>query len=162
MGKANSIVEKLSHRTNHFVMPKQWAAMRKAEQMERAGNRRIIHFEKGDFQGDEFLPAPHILEACARGLHEGHVRYVPGPGLPELRDAIAEEATRRGRPTRREEVLVTMGAKHALTQALLSLVGEGDSVVFPNPGYPPTSSGSTMPEVRCSMLRCASQTTTGI
>jgi aspartate/methionine/tyrosine aminotransferase len=30
-----------------------------------------------------------------------------------------------------------MGAKHALTQTLLTLIGEGDSVVFPNPGYPP-------------------------
>ncbi|MFC0112435.1 pyridoxal phosphate-dependent aminotransferase [Kibdelosporangium aridum] len=111
--------------------------MRKAEALELESGRRIIHLEKGDFQGPEFMPAPHILDACARSLSDGHVRYVPGPGLPELRDAIAEEMTNRGRPTRREEVLVTMGAKHALTQTLLTLVGEGDSVVFPNPGYPP-------------------------
>jgi aspartate/methionine/tyrosine aminotransferase len=65
------------------------------------------------------------------------VRYVPGPGLPELRDAIAEEMTSRGRPTKREEVLVTMGAKHALTQSLLTVVDQGDEVIFPNPGYPP-------------------------
>jgi len=62
---------------------------------------------------------------------------VPGAGLPELRDAIAEEATRRGRPTQRDEVLVTMGAKHALTQSLLTMVDQGDEVIFPNPGYPP-------------------------
>ncbi len=92
---------------------------------------------KGDFQGDEFYPAPHIYEAAARAVHEGHVRYVPGPGMPELRDAIAQEMTRRGRPTKREEVLVTMGAKHALTQSLLTLVDQGDEVIFPNPGYPP-------------------------
>ena len=128
---------RLSSRTSHFVLPKQWASMRKAEALERESGRRVIHFEKGDFQGEEFRPAPHIMEACARAVHEGHVRYVPGPGLPELRDAIAEEATRRGRPTAREEVLVTMGAKHALTQSLLTLVDAGDEVIFPNPGYPP-------------------------
>lgn len=111
--------------------------MRKAEALERETGKKIIHFEKGDFQGDEFYPAKHIYEAAAKAVHEGHVRYVPGPGLPELRDAIAEEATKRGRPTKREEVLVTMGAKHALTQSLLTLVDQGDEVIFPNPGYPP-------------------------
>ena len=76
------------------------------------------------------------MEACVKAVADG-VRYVPGPGLPELREAIAEEATKRGRPTVREEVLVTMGAKHALTQSLLTIVDQGDEVIFPNPGYPP-------------------------
>jgi aspartate/methionine/tyrosine aminotransferase len=111
--------------------------MRRAEQLERETGRRVIHLEKGDFQGAEFRPAPHITEACVRAVRDGHVRYVPGPGLPELRDAIAAEISRRGRPTVREEVLVTMGAKHALTQALLTMVDVGDEVIFPNPGYPP-------------------------
>ncbi|MFI7024160.1 pyridoxal phosphate-dependent aminotransferase [Micromonospora sp. NPDC049900] len=127
----------LSSRTRHFVLPRQWASMRRAEQLERETGTRVIHLEKGDFQGEEFRPAPHVLDACARAVHDGHVRYVPGPGLPELRDAIAAEATRRGRPTAREEVLVTMGAKHALTQSLLTLVDNGDEAIFPNPGYPP-------------------------
>src|SRR5512134_1062596 len=30
-----------------------------------------------------------------------------------------------------------MGAKHALTQSLLTIVDQGDEVIFPNPGYPP-------------------------
>ena len=128
---------RLSSRTSHFVLPKQWASMRKAEAQERETGKRVIHFEKGDFQGEEFRPAPHVMDACIRAIADGHVRYVPGPGLPELRDAIAEEATTRGRPTRREEVLVTMGAKHALTQTLLTMIDEGDEVIFPNPGYPP-------------------------
>ena len=128
---------RLSSRTAHFVLPKQWASLRKAEAQERETGKAVIHFEKGDFQGEEFRPAPHIMEACAKALADGHVRYAPGPGLPELRDAIAEEATKRGRPTVREEVLVTMGAKHALTQSLLTVVDQGDEVIFPNPGYPP-------------------------
>ena len=131
------IRDALSSRTQHFVLPKQWASMRKAEALEKETGKRILHFEKGDFQGDEFYPAPHIYEAAAKAVHDGHVRYVPGPGLPELRDAIAEEMTSRGRPTKREEVLVTMGAKHALTQSLLTGVDQGDEVIFPNPGYPP-------------------------
>jgi aspartate/methionine/tyrosine aminotransferase len=134
---APNLKSSLSSRTSHFALPRQWESMRKANELERATGKRVIHLEKGDFQGEEFRPAPHIEEACARAIHDGHVRYVPGPGLPELRDAIAEEASRRGRPTAREEVLVTMGAKHALTQCLLTMVDSGDEVIFPNPGYPP-------------------------
>ncbi|MDH3225477.1 MAG: aminotransferase class I/II-fold pyridoxal phosphate-dependent enzyme [Thermoleophilia bacterium] len=128
---------RLSSRTSHFVLPKQWASMRKAKQVEEETGRPIIHFEKGDFQGEGLKPADHIIEAAKQALTAGHVRYVPGPGLDDLRDAIAEEATQRGRPTKRTEVLVTMGAKHALTQSLLTVVDEGDEVIFPNPGYPP-------------------------
>ena len=128
---------RLSSRTSHFVLPKQWASMRKAKQQEQETGRPIIHFEKGDFQGDDLKPADHVLEAAKKAIDDGHVRYVPGPGLDELRDAIAEEATKRGRPTKRTEVLVTMGAKHALTQSLLTVVDQGDEVIFPNPGYPP-------------------------
>ena len=130
-------IPRLSARTAHFVLPKQWASMRKAEALERDTGQRVIHFEKGDFQGPEFVPAPHIMEACQQAIRDGYVRYVPGAGLPDLRDAVAEEATARGRVTERDEVLITMGAKHALTQFLLTMVDQGDEVIFPNPGYPP-------------------------
>lgn len=111
--------------------------MRKAKALEKNGGRPIVHFEKGDYQGDEFKPADHILEACQQALTDGKVRYVPGPGIDELREAIAAEVTSRGRPTEPDEVLVTMGAKHALTQVLLTLIDEDDEILFPNPGYPP-------------------------
>ena len=111
--------------------------MRKAKALEAGGGPPIVHFEKGDYQGDEFKPAPHILDACHRAMVDGQIRYVPGPGLDELRDAIAAEVTSRGRPTERDEVLVTMGAKHALTQVLLTVIDDGDEILFPNPGYPP-------------------------
>ncbi len=132
-----SLSDALSSRTSHFEPPPQWAAMRKAVALERDDGRRIVHFEKGDFQGPEFQPAQHILEACERALREGYVRYSPGPGLPELREAVAAEMSGRGRATAPDEVLITMGAKHALMQSLLSLVDVEDEVVFPNPGYPP-------------------------
>jgi aspartate/methionine/tyrosine aminotransferase len=130
-------IPRLSGRAAHFVLPKQWASMRKAEALERETGQRVIHFEKGDFQGPDFVPAPHITEACQQAIRDGYVRYLPGAGLPELRDAVAAEATARGRVTERDEVLITMGAKHALTQFLLTMVDQGDEVIFPNPGYPP-------------------------
>ncbi len=126
-----------SSRIGHFVPPKQWASMRVARDLEKKTGKKIIHFEKGDYQGPDFDTPAHVLDATERALREGYVRYDPGPGLPELREAIAELMGKRGRPTQPEEVIVTAGAKHSLTMNLLTFLEDGDEVIFPNPGYPP-------------------------
>ncbi|MEW6145136.1 MAG: aminotransferase class I/II-fold pyridoxal phosphate-dependent enzyme [Thermodesulfobacteriota bacterium] len=126
-----------SSKISHFVPPKQWASMRVARELEKKTGQKIIHFEKGDYQGPDFYTPDHVLEATVQALKDGYVRYDPGPGLPELREAIAAEMTREGRKTKPEEVIVTAGAKHALTMSLLTFLEEGDEVIFPNPGYPP-------------------------
>jgi aspartate/methionine/tyrosine aminotransferase len=126
-----------SSKIGHFVPPKQWASMRVARDLEKKTGQKIIHFEKGDYQGPDFETPQHVLAATEQALRDGYVRYDPGPGLPELREALAEEMTGRGRPTKPEEVIVTAGAKHALTMSLLTFLEEGDHVIFPNPGYPP-------------------------
>ena len=86
-----------SKRVNHFVPPKQWASMRIAKEMEKNTGKKVIHFEKGDYQGPDFDTPGFMIEATMKALKEGYVRYDPGPGLPELREVIAEEMTRRGR-----------------------------------------------------------------
>src|SRR5680860_1881739 len=149
---------RLSSRTSHFVLPKQWASLRKAEAQERETGKRVIHFEKGDFQGEEFRPAPHIMEACAKAVADGHVRYVPGPGLPELRDAIAEEATKRGRPTVREEVLVTMGPSTPSPSRCSRWWTRATRSSSPTRATPRTSSGSPTPAARSSTRRSSSRT----
>jgi len=126
-----------SSKVSHFVPPKQWDSMRVARDLEKETGQKIIHFEKGDYQGPDFDTPQHILDATEQALRDGYVRYDPGPGLPELREALAQEMTGRGRPTVPEEVIVTAGAKHALTMSLLTFLEEGDHVIFPNPGYPP-------------------------
>lgn len=132
-----TITYPFSKRISHFVPPKQWASMRLAKEVEKATGYKIIHFEKGDYQGPNFYPPEHVFEATVRALKEGYVRYDPGPGMPELREAIAEEMTKRGRATTPDEVIVTAGAKQALNMTLLSFLEDGDEVIFPNPGYPP-------------------------
>lgn len=126
-----------SSRIEHFVPPKQWASMRVARDVEKKTGKKIIHFEKGDYQGPDFETPAHVLEATERALRDGYVRYDPGPGLAELREAIADLMGKRGRPTQPDEVIVTAGAKHSLTMNLLTFLEDGDEVIFPNPGYPP-------------------------
>jgi len=132
-----SIEYPFSSRIKHFVPPRQWASMRVARDLEKKTGQKIIHFEKGDYQGPDFETPQHILDATEKALRDGYVRYDPGPGLAELREAIAEMMAKRGRITEPEEVIVTAGAKHSLTMNLLTFLEDGDEVVFPNPGYPP-------------------------
>ncbi|MER5689372.1 PLP-dependent aminotransferase family protein [Streptomyces sp. NPDC002205] len=57
-------------------------------------------------------------------------------GLPELRAAIADRYTRRGLPTRSDQILITTGAQQALTLTLELLCTAGDRVLVESPTYP--------------------------
>ncbi|MGW0336565.1 pyridoxal phosphate-dependent aminotransferase [Streptomyces sp. NPDC003011] len=79
-----------------------------------------------------------IREAAVRALRDGRGnQYPPGPGVPELRTAIAAHQERRyGLAYDPDtEVLVTAGATEAIAAALLALVEPGDEVVALEPYY---------------------------
>ncbi|MEV7726210.1 PLP-dependent aminotransferase family protein [Streptomyces sp. NPDC087917] len=56
-------------------------------------------------------------------------------GLPDLRAAVADRFTRRGLPTRPEQILVTAGAQQAFALVVGLLCRPGDRVVTENPTY---------------------------
>jgi aspartate/methionine/tyrosine aminotransferase len=124
-------------RLSHFELPPQWSTMREAARIEQETGRQIIHMEKGDYVSPEFMPPAESFAAIARSLRQGYVRYSPGPGLWELREALAEEMSLRGRPTIPEEIIVTPGAKFGIMATLLLFLDDGDEVIMPDPGYPP-------------------------
>ncbi|MDT0385918.1 MULTISPECIES: pyridoxal phosphate-dependent aminotransferase [Streptomyces] len=79
-----------------------------------------------------------VREAAVRALRDGRGnQYPPGPGVPELRTAIAAHQQRRyGLSWNPDtEVLVTAGATEAIAAALLALVEPGDEVVALEPYY---------------------------
>src|SRR2546422_929567 len=105
----------------------------RAKALERAG-REIVHLEIGE---PDFDTPAHIKEAAKRALDAGATHYGPSAGLPELREAIAKHvAETRGVPVSPDEVVVTPGAKPIMFFTILALVGEGDEVIYPNPGFP--------------------------
>ncbi|MFN2320721.1 MAG: pyridoxal phosphate-dependent aminotransferase [Dermatophilaceae bacterium] len=81
-------------------------------------------------------PAP-ILEAARQAIADGRNQYPPGPGVPELLDAIAAHQKRFYglEVDARSEVLVTVGATEAIATAVLALVQPGDEVVTFEPYY---------------------------
>ncbi len=105
----------------------------RAKALERQG-KSIIHLEIGE---PDFDTPAHIKDAAKQALDAGATHYGPSAGLPELREAIAKHVTEtRGVPVSPEEVVVTPGAKPIMFFTILALVGAGDEVIYPNPGFP--------------------------
>ncbi|WP_289009736.1 pyridoxal phosphate-dependent aminotransferase [uncultured Thermomonospora sp.] len=80
---------------------------------------------------------PQMLEHAAQAIAEGDNQYPPGPGVPELRRAVAaQRAERYGLHYDPDgEVLVTVGATEGIAAAILALAGPGDEVVVFEPYY---------------------------
>ncbi|SRR5580765_366578 len=81
-------------------------------------------------------PAP-VLRAAVEAIESGRNQYPPGPGVPELLDAIAAHQERFYglRVDPRREVLVTAGATEAIAATILALCAPGDEVVTFEPYY---------------------------
>jgi aspartate aminotransferase len=105
----------------------------RARAIEDAGGQ-IIHLEIGE---PDFPTAPHIVEAAVEALRAGHTHYVPAPGIPPLRQAVAAFLERTGRMrVTPDRVIITPGAKPIMFFTILALAGEGDEVLYPDPGFP--------------------------
>ena len=78
-----------------------------------------------------------VLDAAVEALRGGRNQYPPGPGIPELRRAVAAHQHRRyGLAYDADtEVIVTAGATEALAAAILALCEPGDEVVCFEPYY---------------------------
>jgi len=87
--------------------------------------------------GEPDLATPdEIVEACVKALRNGETHYVDQRGLPDLREALADQLQRRsGNTWMADQVLVTHGATSALGAVMLALIDPGDVVVIPQPAY---------------------------
>ncbi|HXF73150.1 MAG TPA: pyridoxal phosphate-dependent aminotransferase [Actinomycetota bacterium] len=99
-----------------------------------AEGREIIHLEIGE---PDFDTPEHIRQAAKEALDRGETHYVPAPGIPALREAVAGFLERTGRlRTSPDRVVVTPGAKPIMFFTILALCEEGDEVIYPDPGFP--------------------------
>lgn len=80
---------------------------------------------------------PAMLRAAQKAIADGVNQYPPGPGIPELRQAIAAQRKRRhGSDFDPDtEVLVTVGATEAIAAAVLGLIEPGSDILLIEPFY---------------------------
>jgi len=78
-----------------------------------------------------------VLDAAVEAIRTGRNQYPPGPGVPELLEAVAAHQERFYglRLDPRSQVLVTVGATEAIAATILALCEAGDEVVTFEPYY---------------------------
>jgi aspartate/methionine/tyrosine aminotransferase len=77
-----------------------------------------------------------ILDAAAAAVKEKSNQYAPAPGLPELRQAVADHYNRHfGQSFEAGSICVTSGATEALACCILAAISPGDEVIIFSPAY---------------------------
>jgi aspartate aminotransferase len=124
---------RLAQRMGRLGTETAFEVLNKARALEKLG-KKIVHLEIGE---PDFDTPANVVEAGIAALRKGWTHYGPSAGLPELRQAIAEDVSRsRGVRVSSEEVVVVPGGKPIIFFSLLALADVGDEVIYPNPGFP--------------------------
>jgi aspartate/methionine/tyrosine aminotransferase len=101
-----------------------------------ATGRTVRYLNIGDPIPFGFHTPPHLVDAVARAMRDGHNGYTPSPGIAEAREAVAHDFTARGLPTAPDRVILTTGTSEGIEITLGAVVNEGDDVLVPVPTYP--------------------------
>ncbi len=97
----------------------------------RSAGRDIISLGAGE---PDFDTPPHIREAAVAAIANGQTRYTPIDGTAELKAAIQRKFERENQlEYEPSQIVVTCGAKQALFNLCLALLGPGDQVIIPAP-----------------------------
>jgi aspartate aminotransferase len=114
----------------------------RAREIEATG-RRVVHMEVGE---PDFDTPEHIKKAAVESLMAHDTHYTPSSGTLELREAVADYASRFRRLTKpytAANVTITPGAKPAIWNILSAILNPGDDFVYFDPAYPSYGSCST-------------------
>lgn len=87
------------------------------------------------------IPAPPALATAAAWAADQLPSYLGGSGfdpigLPVLRRTLADRYTARGLPTTDDQIMVTIGAQHAIALVARTLLSRGDRALVESPSYP--------------------------
>jgi aspartate aminotransferase len=102
----------------------------------KAGKLRAEGVDVANFSAGEpdFDTPKRIKDAAVEALRKGMTKYTDVRGIEPLRDAVVEKYRREfGLSYRRDDVLVSCGAKHSLYNLLQAVIDPADEVVIPAP-----------------------------
>jgi alanine-synthesizing transaminase len=100
------------------------------------GGTRVRYLNIGDPNQFGFTTPPHLVEAVAKAMRDGHNGYTPSPGIVEAREAVAADFASRGVGVSPDRVLITSGTSEGIELAITGIVDEGEEVLVPSPTYP--------------------------
>ena len=97
----------------------------------RAKGLDVVGFGAGE---PDFDTPDNIRGAAVEALDRGFTKYTAASGMPELRAAISRKfAERNNLKYTPEQIVVSNGGKHALTNVFQAILNPGDEVIIPSP-----------------------------
>jgi len=91
----------------------------------------VVGFGAGE---PDFDTPEYIKEAAIKALKEGKTKYTPAKGIPELRAAIAAKLEKdNGLKYTAEHIVVNIGGKHSVYEAMQAVLDPGDELLLPAP-----------------------------
>ncbi len=120
----------LTERIQRIEISATLAVVNEAEKL-RASGVDLVDFGAGE----PHFPTPqHVKDAAIAAIQGNFSKYTAVGGTAELRDAMVHRhAADFGSDYRREEVIASVGGKHALFNAIQVLVEHDDEVIIPVP-----------------------------
>ncbi|MEM2994882.1 MAG: aminotransferase class I/II-fold pyridoxal phosphate-dependent enzyme [Candidatus Bathyarchaeia archaeon] len=132
--ESKRIQESLTEKTKEkmrFSAP--YEVFAKTKEMERKG-KALIHLEVGE---PDFGPPESVKEAVKNAIKRGYTRYTETPGIPQLREKIASTISEKFQTdVSPEQVIVTVGGRHAVFLAITSILSPGEEAIIFEPAWP--------------------------
>jgi len=120
----------LSTRVNSISPSLTLTITAEAKEMEKNGED-VINLAAGE---PDFDTPYFIKEETKKALDDGFTRYTPSSGIKELKEAICKKyKEEHNLKYLSSQVIVSCGAKHAIFNAILTLVDKKDEVIIPSP-----------------------------
>jgi aspartate aminotransferase len=99
----------------------------------------VVGFGAGE---PDFDTPEYIKEAAIKAMKAGKTKYTPTQGVIELRTAIADKLLKENSlKYAPDQIIVNIGAKHSVYEAMQAVLDDGDEVILPAPywvTYPET------------------------
>jgi aspartate aminotransferase len=124
--KVNLIAERMS-----LIKPSPTMAVSKLAAELKAAGKDVIGLGAGE---PDFDTPEHIKLAAIQAIQEGQTKYTAVDGTPALKQAVVNKFQRDNNiKYNLDEIIVSVGGKQVLFNALLSSINPGDEVIIPSP-----------------------------
>ena len=91
----------------------------------------VIAFGVGE---PDFDTPRHVKDAAIDAINKGFTKYTASNGIPELREAVCKKLREdNGLDYKPAQVIVSVGAKHSIFNAVMAIVGDGEEAIIPSP-----------------------------
>lgn len=123
---------RIAERIRQLAVSATLAMSQKSSELKAAGVD-VVNLSVGE---PDFDTPAHIKEAAKKAIDDNYSHYSPVPGYMSLREAIADKLRNENETSfEPAQVVVSTGAKQALSNVILATVNPGDEVVIPVPAW---------------------------